>query len=86
MSATAARNIFKLYVANIPWTVSNKELKLYFSKFGHVTNSIVVFDKKTGVSKNYGFVTFASKEAFDNATNFDNHKLEGNTLKVEPTT
>lgn len=84
MSANAGRNIFKLYVANIPWTVSNKELKLYFSKFGHVTNSLVVFDKKTGLSKNYGFITFASREAFENANNCDNHKLEGNTLKVEP--
>lgn len=84
MSSNAARNLFKLYVANIPWTVSNRELKVYFSKFGHVTNSLVVFDKKTGLSKNYGFITFANREAFENANNFTDHKLEGNTLRVQP--
>lgn len=84
MSASATRNLYKLYVGNIPWTVGHKELKLYFSKFGQVTNSLVAFDKKTGLSKNYGFVTYASREAFENANNYTQHKLEGNNLRVQP--
>lgn len=84
MSGNAARSACRLYVSNIPWTVSHKELKLYFSKFGHVTNSMVVFDKKTGISKNYGFVNFANREAFEDANNCTDHKLEGNTLRVQP--
>lgn len=81
---SSARNFYRLYVANIPWTVCHKELRLYFSKFGHITNSVVVFDKKTGLSKHYGFVSFATKEAFENANNFTQHILEGNTLRVQP--
>lgn len=85
MSANTVRNLYKIYVGNIPWTVSHNELRSYFSKFGHVQHSMVIFDKKTGLSKNYGFVTFATKEAFENANNFTQHQLEGNTLKVQPT-
>lgn len=83
---SAVRNLYKLYVGNVPWTVSHKELKLYFSKFGHVTNSLVVFNKKTGISRNYGFVTFATKEAYEAAQNFTQHKLEGNNLRVRSAT
>lgn len=81
---SSSRNLYRLYVANIPWTVSHRELKQYFSKFGHVLNSLVVFDKKTGLSKNYGFITFATREAFENANNLTDHKLEGNNLRVQP--
>ncbi|XP_023019355.1 SRA stem-loop-interacting RNA-binding protein, mitochondrial-like [Leptinotarsa decemlineata] len=85
MATNSIRNLYKLYVANIPWTISNLELKQYFSKFGHVYQSKVVFDKKTGLSKNYGFVSFSNREGFENATNAPSHQLEGNSLKVEPT-
>lgn len=84
MSANTARNFYKLYVGNIPWTVSNKELRLYFSKFGHVSNALVIFDRKTGLSKNYGFVTFGNRESFESANNCTDHNLEGNNLKVQP--
>lgn len=83
MSANSARNLYKLYVGNIPWTISNKELKLYFSQFGFVSNAMVIFDKKTGLSRNYGFVTFANREAYEKATNCTDHHLEGNNLKVQ---
>lgn len=83
MASNAVRQALKLYVGNIPWTVSSNELKKYFSKFGHVHSAQVVFDKNTGLSRNYGFVVFGNKEGFTGATNFSSHKLEGNTLKVE---
>lgn len=82
--AAAARSLYKLFVGNVPWTVSSQELKLYFSKFGHVNTAVVVFDKNTGLSRNYGFVTFSNQNGFDSATNVQPHKLEGNLLKVQP--
>ncbi|XP_017775104.1 PREDICTED: SRA stem-loop-interacting RNA-binding protein, mitochondrial-like [Nicrophorus vespilloides] len=83
--ATIARNILKLYVGNVPWTIGNYELRQYFSKYGHVSSVSVIFDKNTGFSKNYGFVVYSNKDGFDTATNVTNHVLEGNNLKVEPT-
>lgn len=83
MAGNAARGLYKLYVGNLPWTVGHNELKKYFSKFGHVNSATVVFDKKTGLSKNYGFITFSNREGLENATFLSTHKLEGNSLKVE---
>lgn len=84
--ANSARSLYKLFVGNIPWTISNHELKSYFSKFGHVSNAIVLFDKNTGLSRNYGFVTYSNQKGFDSATNTQSHNLEGNILKVQPST
>lgn len=81
--ASAVRQALRLYVGNIPWTISNNELKQYFSKFGHVNFASVVFDKQTGLSRNYGFVVYSNREGFDTALNVQSHRLEGNTLKVE---
>lgn len=78
------RNGYRLYVANLPWTVGTTELRQYFSKFGHINLAQVVFDKNTGFSKNYGFVTFASKQAFDSALNKGAHQLEGNNIRIQP--
>lgn len=82
--ASNIRNLLRLYVGNIPWTVSGNELKQYFSKFGHVNFANVIFDKQTGLSRNYGFVVYSNREGFDTALNVQTHKLEGSTLKVEP--
>lgn len=84
MASNAVRNLFKLYVGNIPWTVSNNELKQYFSKFGHINTATVLFNKNTGLSKNYGFVVFSNREGYETAANTTNHKLEGQVLRVQP--
>jgi len=82
--ANNANKLYKLFVSNLPWTVSHSELRQYFSKFGPVNLATVVFDKNTGLSKSFGFVLFGNKEGFDNAQAVQQHKLEGNTLKVQP--
>lgn len=82
--ASAVRGALKLYVGNLPWTVGNNELRQYFSKFGHVNFASVVFDKNTGLSRNYGFVIYSNKEGYDTASNVASHTLEGNNLRVQP--
>lgn len=82
MASNAVRNFYKVYVGNIPWTVGHLELKKYFSKFGHVSIANVIFDKNTGLSRNYGFVFYTNREGFENAIK-NNHKLEGQNLRVQ---
>lgn len=85
-SAQNLRNLYKVYVGNIPWTVGHNELKQYFSKFGFVSQATVMFDRNTGLSRAYGFVVYGNREGFEKATSTTNHKLEGNVLKVQPAT
>lgn len=79
-----ARNSYKLFVGNLPWTIGQKELQSYFSNFGHVANAAVVFDKQLGFSKGYGFVSFSSRDGFNSASNKNTHFIEGRILKVQP--
>lgn len=84
--ATAAKALNRVFVGNLPWTISNRELKQYFSQFGLVSQVNVVFDKKNGYSKGYGFVQFAKKESIQLLSETPNHKLEGNVLTIQPAT
>lgn len=71
--------IQKLFVRNLPWTVGHAQLKNYFSEFGKVLSASVIFDKKTGISKNYGFVV-VEKKALENLEKKGKHKLENNYI------
>lgn len=78
----STKNAYKLFVGNIPWTVSSRELRNYFAEFGRVFQANVVFDKNTGLSQGYGFVS-VNKEALDNVESKQQHILEGYNLNVE---
>lgn len=82
----ALRNIYKLFVGNLPWTVGNRELQYYFSKFGHVSSASVIYDKSNGMSRGYAFVIFGHRDGYNSAANKTNHFLEGRVLTVQPAT
>lgn len=81
--ANARQTIQKLFVANVPWTVGNRELKLYFSKFGHVASASVVYDKQCGMSRGFGFVQYSNRQGYNAAVNQTVHSLEGRALSVQ---
>ncbi|KAL6262457.1 hypothetical protein P5V15_007542 [Pogonomyrmex californicus] len=70
---------YAVNITNIPWTVSRHELALYFSQFGYVVESYVAFDKRTGLHRSYGRISFLKKESV-NAVLERKHSLEGKNL------
>jgi len=46
----------RLYVGNLPYDVTEDELKGQFSTFGNVTDVSIPKDKDSGRSKGFGFV------------------------------
>jgi RNA recognition motif-containing protein len=76
----ASRNLQKLFVSNLPFSVGHRELRKYFQEFGRVVSANVVFDRKTGISKGYGFVVFGSKKALESLENKQKHILEHNSI------
>lgn len=52
----------KIYVGNLPYSVTDASLKSNFGEFGQVTSARVMMDRETGVSKGFGFVEMASAE------------------------
>lgn len=75
---------FQLFVKNLPWSVGNLELKMYFSQFGHVSNASVMVDRNSGMSRGHAFVTFSSRDGYNMAANKEVHRLEGRKLLVAP--
>ncbi len=53
----------KIFVGNLPWSIKNDQLRELFSSFGEITEAIVIEERRTGRSKGFGFVTFATAES-----------------------
>jgi nucleolin len=51
----------------MPWEVDDSRLVQLFSEHGKVVDARVVYDRETGRSKGFGFVTMATQEEFDDA-------------------
>ena len=50
----------KLYVGNLPYSVTDSELQQMFATHGTVTSAQVIMDRDTGRSKGFGFVEMAN--------------------------
>ncbi len=50
----------KIYVGNLPYSVTDDSLQSNFSEFGEVTSAKVMMDRDTGRSKGFGFVEMSS--------------------------
>lgn len=73
----------KLFVGNLSWNTRDEGLYEAFSQFGEVTEAKVIVDRQTGRSRGFGFVTFASDEAGDDAlSGMDGTELDGRTIRV----
>ncbi len=78
-----AQQLYKVFIRNLPWTVSSHELRTYFSQFGYVTRATVLYNNDTGLSRGFGYVDFNKRDAFESAISQPQHILEGQRLRVE---
>ena len=52
----------KIYVGNLPYSVTDSTLESNFAEFGGVSSAKVMMDRDTGRSKGFGFVEMASAD------------------------
>lgn len=73
----------RLYVGNLPYNLSEEQLKAAFAPHGDVVMASVVMDRATGRSRGFGFVEMATPDAAAKATQAMNGALlEGRPLTV----
>lgn len=72
----------KLYVGNLPYSLTEDELRDLFVKYGEIISASIITDKFSGRSKGFGFVEFESEEQAKAATELDGQDLKGRPLKV----
>ena len=70
----------KLYVGNLPFSVTSDDLQALFSQQGEVHSVNLVTDRDTGRPRGFGFVEMENTQAAIDALN--GHELEGRALKV----
>lgn len=56
-----------MFVRGLAWETSTETLKDAFGSFGEVEEGAVIYDKASGKSRGYGFVTFVDMEAAQRA-------------------
>ncbi|KAK9755587.1 hypothetical protein RND81_01G036600 [Saponaria officinalis] len=73
----------KLFVGNLPFNVDSSELAGLFGNAGTVEMVEVIYDKETGRSRGFGFVTMSSPEEVEAAAQqFNGYELDGRPLRV----
>lgn len=71
-----------IYVSNLPWKATSRDVEELFSRFGEVEQATVIVDRTTGRSKGFGFVDMpddAARAAIDALHGSD---MEGRDLTV----
>ena len=73
----------KLYVGNLPYSVTEQTLQETFSQSGTVESANVITDRDTGRSKGFGFVEMSSDgEAQKAIQSLNGTDLEGRAIVV----
>ncbi|MCP4757599.1 MAG: RNA-binding protein [Proteobacteria bacterium] len=75
----------KIYIGNLPYSVTESELEEAFAAFGEVSSVSVITDRVSGKPKGFAFVEMPETSAAEAAINTLNETdLKGRTIKVSP--
>lgn len=73
----------KIFVGNLPFSVTDSSLESNFAEFGSVVSAKVMMDRDTGRAKGFGFVEMASAEDAQAAiTGLNGVSVEGRSINV----
>ncbi|KAF5819410.1 putative RNA recognition motif domain, nucleotide-binding alpha-beta plait domain superfamily [Helianthus annuus] len=76
-------NTNRVYVGNLAWSVDNVALETLFREQGNVVEAKVVYDRESGRSRGFGFVTFSSADEVNSAVDsLDGVDLDGRNIRV----
>ncbi len=73
----------KIYVGNLPYETTEADLRATFNVCGTIDTADVIFDRYTGKSKGFAFITFADESSVNDAINkFNGKEVSGRRMKV----
>jgi RNA recognition motif-containing protein len=71
-----------LYVGNLPFTVSEDELRSLFADYGTVESVRLVMDRETGRPRGFGFVEMADSDAARAIQELNGTDFGGRSLRI----
>jgi hypothetical protein len=72
----------KVYIGNLPWSVTDMDLLDLFKPFGDVVSAQVVMDRDSGRSRGFGFVEMAAHHASQAIAKLNGSTVESRLLRV----
>ncbi len=73
----------RLYVGNLPYRITEGEMKDLFGQYGEVVDVRIILDRETRRSRGFGFVEMSNEEEGVKAMeNLNDHEVMGRNLKV----
>lgn len=72
----------KLFIGGLASVTRDGDIRAHFTQFGTVRDAMVVMDKKTGMSRGFGFCSFINKSAADNVMHTRQHLINGQSVGV----
>jgi RNA recognition motif-containing protein len=75
----------RLFIGGLSWGTTDESLAAAFAVHGTVVDARVIYDRETGRSRGFGFVTFADPEEAALAVRAMNGAdLDGRAIRVDP--
>ncbi len=72
-----------IYVGNLSYDMTEKQLEDLFAEFGEVTSARIITDRDTGRAKGFGFVEMADQAAAESAISaLDGREVAGRDIRV----
>ncbi len=71
-----------IYVGNLPYNITDEDLRTTFSRFGDVSSVSLVTDRFSGESKGFGFVEMTNSHADAAIKGLNGTDLKGRAIKV----
>jgi RNA recognition motif-containing protein len=72
----------KLFIGNLPYNMTQDELRNIFSEAGNVLSAAVIVDKMTGRSRGFGFVEMEDADAEKAIAEINGKEIDSRKLVV----
>ncbi|PSS15853.1 RNA recognition motif domain protein [Actinidia chinensis var. chinensis] len=74
---------YKLYAGNLSWRLTSEDLREAFADQPDLLSAKVIYDRDSGRSRGFGFLTFSSAEGMESALNSMNAvEVEGRPMRL----
>jgi len=73
----------KIFIGGLPANITEDELKEHFTKYGTVTDAVIMYDQQKQRSRGFGFLTFESEDSVELVVNEHFIQINGKQVEVK---
>ena len=74
--------IMKLYVGNLPHSMSEDDLTSAFKEYGEIQSLKIITDRETGNSRGFGFIEMSDSDGKNAIESLNNSDMQGRKIHV----